>query len=305
MGRMIVTIDHALKHLAILEGTHILKKCATLQEGYQTLLEHFENIDLIVLDSTQQSISETHFLEQIRIHPDINKIPVIILTTSSAEVKSEDNLELGVHYYLTKPFSAATLKAIATTAIDLYTKKRKLVRELKHSETLFTQFDKIEFTIRDLKDIDLISIRLAKFFPCPEKVILGISELLINAVEHGNAEITYDEKTKLNFSGAWREEVERRLNLPEYKNKEVKIRLTRKQNELILYIADQGKGFDYTPYLDFDPIRKTDNHGRGIAYANNLSFDSIQYLGCGNEVECKVQLPFSSATHAPTHNARI
>lgn len=49
-------------------------------------------------------------------------------------------------------------------------------------------------------------------------------------------------------------------------------------------IRDQGDGFDWSKYLDFSPERAFDTHGRGIALARKLSFDSFEYLGNGNTV---------------------
>ena len=38
----------------------------------------------------------------------------------------------------------------------------------------------------------------------------------------------------------------------------------------------------------FDPARAADNHGRGIAQANMVSFDRLTYNEVGNEVTCFV-----------------
>jgi hypothetical protein len=55
-------------------------------------------------------------------------------------------------------------------------------------------------------------------------------------------------------------------------------------------IKDQGDGFDFEKYLDMDPARAFDTHGRGIAMSRMLSFDSLDYRGCGNEVEVTVKV---------------
>ena len=67
--------------------------------------------------------------------------------------------------------------------------------------------------------------------PDPEAVIIGLTELLVNAVEHGNLGITYEDKTALNAAGTWDTEVRRRLALPENASNE------RKQN-LMAYGAE-------------------------------------------------------------------
>ena len=63
----------------------------------------------------------------------------------------------------------------------------------------------------------------------------------------------------------------------------------RTEGERLIYrIKDQGAGFDWVRYLDIDPERLFDSHGRGIAMSRQLAFDSLDYLGAGNEVEAVV-----------------
>ena len=136
------------------------------------------------------------------------------------------------------------------------------------TKTLFKYVNQATFKIKNLDDAQLISVSLAQLFPNPDKVVLGISEILINAIEHGNLGITYEEKTDLNLQCKWKDEVDRRLHLTENKDKEVIISYMKRNNEIILNTKDQGIGFDYSKYLEFDPGRSTDNHGRGIAFAH-------------------------------------
>ena len=55
-------------------------------------------------------------------------------------------------------------------------------------------------------------------------------------------------------------------------------------SEVWYRIVDEGDGFDWTRYLDFDPARAFDPHGRGIAVARLSSFDALEYIGKGNLV---------------------
>jgi hypothetical protein len=56
-------------------------------------------------------------------------------------------------------------------------------------------------------------------------------------------------------------------------------------------IQDEGDGFDWQKYLDFDPERAFDPHGRGIAMARMMSFDALEYQGKGNTVVLKIARP--------------
>jgi len=131
---------------------------------------------------------------------------------------------------------------------------------------------------------------LANACPRPRAIVTGLSELLINAIEHGNLAIGYEEKTALLEKGAWRGEVERRLRLQENCNKIVDVKLEKCKEEIVITLQDEGTGFDPASYMDIDPKRATHSHGRGVAFANLISFSSIEYLGCGNKVVAKIKL---------------
>jgi len=58
----------------------------------------------------------------------------------------------------------------------------------------------------------------------------------------------------------------------------------KKKNTYYLQITDQGKGFNWKSFMEFDPSRASDNHGRGIAMANMIAFDRLVYNEAGNQV---------------------
>ncbi|NOQ94737.1 MAG: response regulator, partial [Methylophaga sp.] len=79
-------------------------------------------------------------------------------------------------------------------------------------------------------------------------------------------------------------------SLPEYSNKRASVDFQLNNDAIEITIKDQGEGFDWQNYMDFDPSRVMDNHGRGIAIANKMSFSFVEYRGCGNEVMAKLKL---------------
>lgn len=82
---------------------------------------------------------------------------------------------------------------------------------------------------------------------------------MVNAVEHGNLGITFEEKANLMLEGIWRDEIAYRQKLPENIGKKVHVKLTNHEEYLTLKIKDDGKGFDPTPIFNFatNQIRKT------------------------------------------------
>ena len=143
--------------------------------------------------------------------------------------------------------------------------------------------------IRTLQEAKNLAVLLAKICHDPERRGLGFLEILLNAIEHGNLGIGYKEKSALIARGMWEEEIKRRLRMPEHQGKVVEVTVERLQAATRVVVRDQGNGFDWKNYLQFDPKRVTHTHGRGIAMAKLISFDTLEYRGCGNEVCMTVQ----------------
>jgi anti-sigma regulatory factor (Ser/Thr protein kinase) len=131
---------------------------------------------------------------------------------------------------------------------------------------------------------------LARLCPDPARVVLGLTELLVNALEHGNLGITYQDKTLLLDAHQWRAEVHRRQQLPENRDKRVRVRVERLPDRVRFLIEDEGPGFDWRAYQEASPDRMLDSHGRGIVMARLESFDRLEYLGAGNRVVAEVRL---------------
>jgi len=119
-------------------------------------------------------------------------------------------------------------------------------------------------------------------------VIFALNEMLINAIEHGNCEITAEEKK------AWIAS-DRKINeLVDIKKKDPKIatRVVTLEYELLeskilITITDKGKGFDYESFLKTDLLSVTGYSGRGILMTKCF-IDSIQYHPPGNKVSLEI-----------------
>ncbi len=148
----------------------------------------------------------------------------------------------------------------------------------------------VRYELRTMAEARDLATTLAAAHPDPERVIIGLTELLVNAVEHGNLGITYREKTELLESGNLQQEIERRLALPELASRRVRVTFRRDPERLSTTIEDEGEGFDWRPYLDVDPERALDPNGHGIAIACGMCFDEVTYQGKGNVVTAVIRL---------------
>ncbi|MBA1445372.1 MAG: response regulator [Gammaproteobacteria bacterium] len=260
------------------------------RQAWNLLKETPERFDAVLLDRMMPEMDGMEVLAQIKAHPTLSALPVILQTAKAAKEDVLEGLQAGAYYYLTKPFNNDQLLAILKTAVGDYQHYRLLQQETQHTSHALTLMDKGQFTFRTLKEgRDLVTL-LSNAHPEAAKVVMGLSELVINAVEHGNLGITYDDKSRLNEEGTWEEEVERRLALPENATKTVSLSFERARSEVRFLIHDQGDGFDWQDYLEMSPDRIFDTHGRGIAMARMVSFDQLEYLGNGNQVVATITM---------------
>lgn len=146
------------------------------------------------------------------------------------------------------------------------------------------------FRFQSLDDARHLAVALAASLPDWPNAGLGLLEMFVNAVEHGNLGISLDDKSELLKSGRWEDEVARRLALPEHRDKWVQVHFRNSGDEVTVHVRDDGPGFDWRAYLEFDPNRAFEPNGRGIALARQLCFPDLEYIGAGNEVRVTVRL---------------
>lgn len=257
--------------------------------GWNLLQEEKERVVAILLDRMMPEMNGMEFMEKIKGSEEFNQIPVIMQTAAAEKNQVAEGINAGVYYYLTKPYDIDIMLSIVRNAITDYKQRNKLKQEYFEFRQKLFLVKEAYFEASNIDDARFLATFLANFFPNGDSAILGISELIINGIEHGNLGITYNEKTELHKNCSWDTEVKRRLALPENQDKKVLIHFVRKEDHTTLTITDEGEGFDWQNYMQIDPARATHSHGRGIAMALMLSFDNVEYIGKGNSVVCTVK----------------
>lgn len=199
-----------------------------------------------------------------------------------------EGLNAGAYYYLTKPLQIELLLVVVQAAVNQSHEQRQLRQLVRQAEQSLGFLTAATFHYRRLEDVNILAGLLARLCPQPDRVVLGLHELMINAVEHGNLSLTYAEKSHLLAEDGLYAELERRQQLPENRVKRVEVRFERTPESIFFTVQDQGGGFAWERYLDFEPERIFDPNGRGIAVAKQMSFDGLEYLGNGNTVRVMV-----------------
>jgi DNA-binding response OmpR family regulator len=288
---LIVCIDDEETNLEILE-IHLKKsglenKIFSVPElGLEFIKANADKIDVVILDIMMPGLDGITLLKNLKADAKTAKIPVIMQTAMTGEQKTVEGIEAGAYYYVTKPYSHSVLLSIVKSALKEKRENDNLKTEVISLHNVIDNLKSCVFELKTFSEARRVANYISRFSIDPNKYIVGLTALIINAIEHGNLEIGFDLKNKLLVENKYDEEVERRLQNPLYGNRKVKVELERKETSNIfsVIIRDEGKGFNWQDYMDFDPNRMADPNGRGIAMANIMSPGIVEFWGKGNVV---------------------
>lgn len=249
------------------------------------ILKYDQNFDVIVLDRMMPRMDGMEFLKKIKQVKSCKDIPVIMQTAASSAEQVAEGVKSGVYYYLSKPYAKDVFLAIIRAASSDHKAKQAAREQLGQFSKAVSFLEHAKFHFKTPEEAKLISALVGSALPEPEKMIIGLTELTVNAVEHGNLGITYAEKVALKLSEQWEAEINKRLAIPTNANKTAILEITKQNNNLKIIVSDEGAGFEWQKFMKFDPARLMDPSGRGIMMLMNSGFKEVKYLGSGNIVE--------------------
>jgi CheY-like chemotaxis protein len=257
-------------------------------EAWDSLIAPDSDFSLVVLDRMMPELDGMELLRRMKREARFADIPVIMQTAASSPDQVREGLEAGAYYYLTKPYEPEALISIVRAAMEDRRARKQLRSRAARLEEAQKLIQSVEYRFVTLEDVSSLVPVLAGMCPVPDVAAPGLSDLMVNAVEHGNLGVTYQEKSLLKWEGDWEEEIRRRLALPQFCDRFATVRVERNGERVMFTISDQGDGFDWNKFLSFDPDRAFDPNGRGIAMAKMMSFSALDYQGRGNVVVASV-----------------
>lgn len=258
----------------------------TAENGKEALEKLFglkDRIDVILMDKMMPVMDGMTAVRRIKSEAEFKKIPIVMITGAASARDIQEGIDAGVFYYLAKPVNEDVLKSVLSAATREAVQNHALNQELGRHKSSFNLIQTCKFSFRTIEEAESLATFMAHCFPEPERVFPGLMELMSNAIEHGTYGIGYDRKSELIESGTLRAEIIHRQNASEYAGKFVEAVVTHNENGIYAVVTDQGPGFNWKRYMTIEPSRARDNHGRGIAQANALSFDKLTFNEAGNQ----------------------
>ncbi len=287
MKILVVEDDEATREVMVMGLRGLGHETAVASDGRAGLqLFNAFKPDIVFADIQMPVMNGLEMLEKLRKID--NEALVIINTTLDSPEYTLQALRLKANDYLVKPVLIRDIVAILDKYSDVLQhrtidrevlgmiSRRELCMEIGNDLTLLGKIvDRLLLeTEAAVKPNDRLGIRL------------GLMEILINAIEHGNLAITYEEKSHAIESGpdGLEKLVEMRMHNSPYQDRRVKIEFSLTRERCEWRVTDQGAGFDFENLPDpNDPENLVKCHGRGILLAR-LQFDECVFLGNGNQV---------------------
>ena len=132
-----------------------------------------------------------------------------------------------------------------------------------------------------------------------ERLHLALFELLMNAIEHGNCGISYEEKTEyLAHHGDILPLIREKANLPENRRRRVHFSYKITPERSYYVIRDEGSGFDWRSQQDQGSVN-LEMHGHGIRMASHY-IENLRYNEEGNEASFELPHTVEEVNTRPT-----
>lgn len=251
----------------------------------------FELPDLLLLDFSDPAIQAFALVAHIENDPWLLSGGIIAICDDTATEKKINALQgLNVVYCIRSKRIGAELAHL----LGIVYRNKRLISHLGLGADIVSRISASYELSNDLLEARCYANMISNFLynagACDGRqkgeLRLALTELLLNGIEHGNCEISFEDKS------AWLEAgkdigdlVEERNAQPKIAARRVRLDYSVRPDTLHFSITDAGAGFDWKAQLERaeEPEIMFLEHGRGIAMTRgctqNLSFNAI-----GNQV---------------------
>ncbi len=248
------------------------------------------SIQAILLDRMMPRLDGMGLLARLQEDHRLRRIPVVLQTADANPSLVADSIRAGAFYHLTKPFQRDVFLTIVEAAVKERLDVEEVQQRLDSAARAATLLHQAEFRFQRTDEGRALASLLSQACPEPYDAVLGLWELFLNAVEHGNLGLSYEDKGRLLKERNLNREIQERLAVAPYRDRWVKVTYQRDAEGHLYTIQDEGDGFEWGQYLDLDPERAFHSHGRGIAMARHLCFSELSYQGRGNIVVARIKV---------------
>jgi CheY-like chemotaxis protein/anti-sigma regulatory factor (Ser/Thr protein kinase) len=239
----------------------------------------------VLTDLQMPELDGLELVEEVRVkHP---TIPVVLMTAHGSEEIAIRALQKGAASYVPKRSLKEDLIYVlegVLAAAEVEQRRRRVLDGLEVSEMHF-RLPNDPLLIPPL--VALFQENLMGMKICDEnnriRVGIALEEALVNAMHHGNLEVSSDLR-RVEGDRAYQELVQQRRRLSPYQGRRLDARARVTRDEALYTIRDEGPGFDPATLPDpTDPANLEKPSGRGLLLIRTF-MDEVRYNPAGNEI---------------------
>jgi CheY-like chemotaxis protein/anti-sigma regulatory factor (Ser/Thr protein kinase) len=240
--------------------------------------------DIVLTDLNMPEMDGLELVQSIR--REFPTVPVILMTALGSELVAAKAMYHGAASYIRKRNLA---REVVQTVGSVLAVARALPQQERMLDCLTD--DQLSFVLDN--DADLVPPLLgylqqvaAVLHPCDrtERIRVGIalSEALLNAIQHGNLELSSDLRQE--EEEVFRNLGEERRRQSPYRDRRVRVRASLSRTEAVYVVEDEGAGFDPATVPDpRDPANIERIGGRGLMLIR-MFMDEVEHNETGNRI---------------------
>lgn len=288
MATLLVVDDVALdRHLVgVLLEEHPGWSAIYAEDGREALaLIKLQVPDVVLTDLQMPEMNGLELVEAI--HKDYAHIPVILMTAHGSEEIAVAALKAGAASYVPKRDLARDLIPTTEKVLDMarFTRNQQQVLDcLMETELRFVLSNdphRVQPLINHLQDHMTMMSLVDKGGLI--RVGTALHEALINAMEHGNLELSSELRESEDVD-AYRRLVDERRKQAPYRDRHVLVIARISRSQAAFTIRDDGKGFNTSNLPDpTDPANLGKSSGRGLFLIRTF-MDEVSFNASGNEI---------------------
>jgi len=248
--------------------------------------------DLLIADAELPEMDGIQLTGKMR--QQFPTVPVLLVIDVVNKEVVASALRAGAAAYLPRQIVARELPAVVRELLNVAASQRRRVMFLQRLSAVEYRFDlesDPDLVPNVVSQAELLLSQMELFDDADRmRVGVGIHEAMVNAIVHGNLEVSSDLK-----DGRWEEYhqtiLTRRQTLP-YSTRRVSVAMRGERKRVFsIRITDQGPGFDTSKLPDpNDPAIWEKPSGRGLILIRSF-FDDMSHNAAGNEITLMKRQP--------------
>jgi CheY-like chemotaxis protein len=262
-------------------------------DGKQALEVMRQELPELVLTDLQ--MPEMNGLEMVEaVHRSYAFVPIILMTAHGSEDIAVQALRQGAASYVPK-------KNLAHDLVETVERVRGLARAGRNQQIVCECLEEMECRFLLSNDVAYLAplighlqdqMKLLKICDSGALIRVGnaLHEVLVNAIEHGNLELSSDLREGSDRT-AYLQMIEERRRQAPYRDRRVHVTARLSHTQAVYVVRDEGPGFDPARLPDpTDPANLEKTTGRGLLLIRTF-MDDVRFNPAGNEITIVKRCP--------------